>query len=349
MKLIVSIVILNWNGITHLTKCIASLENVVYKPLEVLVVDNNSTDHSVSEVKKKYPWVKIIANKSNLGYSGGNNKGILASKGKYVCILNNDTEVDRDFLDPLVNLMEQDSSIGCIQPKLVYGDDHELLNAVGSYLTHTGFLYHYGYRKNAGALQYNRTMTIYSAKGAAMLLRRKALDKVGLFDEDFFIYFEETDLCHRLWLAGYKVIYEPSSLVFHYEAVDTHKQMNNERILFLSYRNRIASFIKNVSLVRLMGLLGTLLVVYVFLIVLYLITLRWGSASSVLRAIWWNIMSLPNTLRKRAYIQGQLRKLQDGDLFRIILREPALVYYYYLFTTLKNFRYEPSLVETNRY
>lgn len=349
MKPLVSIVVLNWNGKANLVRCLKSLNRVSYNPFEIIVVDNNSTDGSVVFVSTQYPSVRTIVNTTNRGYSGGNNDGINASRGKYVFILNNDTEVEKSFLDPLVALMETDASVACVQPKLVYGDKRTLLNAVGSYFTRTGFLYHYGYRKNAGLPQYNQRLMIYSAKGAAMLLRKSALDRVGRFDEDFFIYFEETDLCHRLWLAGYKVIYEPDSVIYHYEAVDTHKQMNTYTIMYLSYRNRIASFLKNFSTASLALLFPILFCTYCFLLLVYIVTLQWSLAAAIINAIGWNITMFPVMLAKRRRVQSTIRKLSDRELFRSIWRDPPVMYYYYLFTSLKHFRYEPSLVEANRY
>lgn len=344
---LVSVVILNWNGKKHLLKCLASLKSITYKPVEVIVVDNNSSDDSVSAVKKNFPWVKIIANAENRGYSGGNNDGIAASRGEFVFILNNDTEVGKGFLEPLVSVMN-DPTVACVQPKLVYGDKRTMLNAVGSYFTSTGFLYHYGYRKNTNTSQYNHRMTIYSAKGAAMMLRKSALSQVGLFDEDFFIYFEETDLCHRLWLAGFKVVYEPRSRIYHYEAVDTHREMKNSKIMYLSYRNRIASFIKNLSLPSLFRLLPILVVEYVFLSFVYLMQRDWRTSIAMYGAFIWNIGKLKNMIRKRAVIQKN-RVITDKELFGTIWRDPQFVYYYYLFSGLQHYSHEPSLVEKNRY
>lgn len=348
MKPLVSIVILNWNGKKHLLKCLASLSRVTYKPIEIIVVDNNSTDDSIESVKEEFSFVTIIANATNRGYSGGNNDGIMKAKGKYVFILNNDTEVDKGFLEALVDILEKDTRVACVQPKLVYGDKRTMLNAVGSYFTNTGFLYHYGYRKRIDMPQYNERLTIYSAKGAAMMLRKKVLDRVGLFDEDFFIYFEETDLCHRLWLAGYKIVYEPHSLIYHYEAVDTHREMKNARIMFLSYRNRIASFIKNLSIQSLLQILPVILLEYLLLTVLYLVQRDWRTALSVIGAVSWNIMVLPVMLAKRKAIQKS-RVMSDHQLFTIVMRNPAPIYYFYLFKGLQHYQYEPSLVEKNRY
>ena len=329
MNTLVSIVILNWNGKSNVEQCLKSLQRISYKPVEIIVVDNASSDGSTDFVKKYFPSVRVISLKKNVGYSGGNNAGIRASRGKYVLILNNDTEVNKRFLESLVNRMELDTSIGCIQPKLLYVSDKNLLNAVGSFFTSTGFLYHYGYRKQSSRKQYNRSMKIYSAKGAAMLLRKSALEKIGLFDEDFFIYFEETDLCHRLWLAGYTVIYEPMSVVYHKEAVDTHKQMQEYTITYLSFRNRICSFLMNLDWNHVVSVLPMLLSIYIFLVFYYLVSFRPVLSWAVISSIVWNIQEFKKTLKKRHHVQRDIRSVSDSDLFVSIKRDPSPIYYYY--------------------
>lgn len=342
MNPLVSIVILNWNGKKHISACLRSIGKISYKPIEVIVVDNNSTDGSQDYIRKTFPWTLLIANKVNRGFSGGNNDGIAKSHGKYIFILNNDTLVTKNFLEPLVNAMEKDKTIGCIQPKLVYASDHNILNAVGSFLTSSGFLYHYGYRKEQQKPQYNRQLRIYSAKGAAMMLRKSALETEGSFDEDLFIYFEETDLCHRLWLAGFEVVYEPKSLVYHAEAIDTHREFGEFRITYLSFRNRIASYIKTLELGHLVPMISILLGIYCILCMYYLLRLKPALSKAILLSVLWNAKELPNTIRKRNLIQ-QKRAKTDDELFRIIKHDPPLVYYYYLFTTLKNFKNEQSI------
>lgn len=341
----VSIVILNWNGKKHLKKCLLSIKKVSYMSLETIVVDNGSSDGSAEMVKKEFPQIELVQNKKNLGFSGGNNIGIKKSTGRHVFILNNDTEVSKDFLDPLVSAMEKDATLGCVQPKLLYGTDHMLLNAVGSYFTSTGFLYHYGYRKKTNLKQYNVPLTIYSARGAAMLLRRSALNKVGLFDDDFFIFFEETDLCHRLWLAGYKVLYVPNSIIYHYEAVDTSKQMKDYTRNYLSFRNRICSFMKNLEGINIMKIFTVLFLIYALLLIFYMIRLKFYLVKAIIMGVIWNIKNLSKTMKKRRAIQESIRSINDKELFANIKRNPPFIYYYYLFTTLKNLKQERFLGE----
>lgn len=344
MKKLVSVVVLNWNGKKHLKICLDSLKEASYKPVEVIVVDNNSTDGSAEMVEKEYPFVVLIKNKKNVGYAGGNNIGIQKSNGEYIFILNNDTKLAKNFLEPLVLDMERDKNLACVQPKLVYAQSPHVLNAVGSFFTRTGFLYHYGYRKSAKLAKYNKKLFIYSAKGAAMLLRKSALDTVGLFDEDFFIFFEETDLCHRFWLSGYNVLYQPASVVYHYEAVDTSAQMKDFRRNFLSLRNRICSFLKNLETANLLKVLPFLFVIYVLSFGYSLVRLRFDFSLAVVMSVLWNVYQLPNTLKKRYTIQLTIRKVKDSDLFRYIKKDPPFTYYYYLFfDNVKNFRNEKAI------
>lgn len=340
----VSVVVLNWNGKKHLKICLESLKLVNYSSLEVIVVDNNSTDGTVEMVEKSYPWVRLVKNKKNVGYAKGNNIGIRESSSEFVFILNNDTKVTQDFIDPLVSLMDSDQKIACVQPKLLYAIKPTILNAVGSFLTSFGFLYHYGYRKKEELSKYNRRMDIYSAKGAAMLLRKTALNKVGLFDEDFFIFFEETDLCHRLWLAGFRIVYEPSSIIFHFEAVDTSKQMRDSRRTYLSLRNRVCSYIKNLETRNLINILIMLSFIYAAFFIHNIFMLRFNLSIAVISSIIWNIKEFPNTLKKRRIIQRKLRKISDDELFRIIKKNPPIKYYYHLFFgNLKDFTNEKAI------
>lgn len=185
---------------------------------------------------------------------------------------------------------------------------------------------------------------MYSAKGAAMLFRKSALDTAGLFDEDFFIYFEETDLCHRLWLSGYTVVYEPESIVYHHEAVDTKRQFTAYRTTYLSFRNRIYSFLKNLEPLNAASVIVSLFMIYSVLIVYYLIVLQPGQSIAIIAGIVWNIKKLPTILSKRRVVQ-RLRKKTDKQLFLHIKKNPPVKYYYYLFTTLKNFTNEKPVDE----
>lgn len=330
----VSIIVVNWNGKQFLKDCLLSLKRIDYSNYEVVVVDNASTDGSQTYVKRFYSWVRLIEAKENLGYVGGNNLGIAKTNGEYIFILNNDVKVEKSCLMILVKRLESDAKIVCVQPKLCEYKNRKLLDSAGSYWTDSGFLYHYGRLKKADLPIYNRPMEIYSAKGAAMLLKRKIINQVGgAFDADFFIYFEETDLCHRLWLSGYKVIYEPKAVIYHVVAGDTSREFSSSWTLYLSLRNRLCSFIKNFELINLIKILLITSMIYFLLALVYLLTFKFSLVKAIFAAVWWNFRNLRSTLEKRGFIQNRLRKKSDNQLFNKLKLKinPPILYYYYLF------------------
>lgn len=329
----VSVVILNWNGKKFLRDCLTSLRAAKYSPLEVILVDNNSTDDSVMYVRKHFPWVRLIASKKNLGFAEGNNIGFKKSTGKYVLFLNNDTKVTPHFLEPMVRAMESDPSIGCIQPQMRVMKNPSLQDEAGGYLTRAGFLYHYGYRKKYSAPIYKKRREVFSAKGACMLIPRTVFQHVGMFDRDFFIFFEETDLCFRIWLAGYRVLYDPATHIFHHVGGDTTDKYSYARRIYLTFKNMTCSYAKNFGLYNFLTIYPFFLGVQVILACFYAVTGKWH----LLRAIWdayvWNILHWKKTLAKRRMIQTRIRRVSDIKLAKHIMQNPALSYLYYSFRT----------------
>lgn len=325
---LVSIIIVNWNGKNYLSECLRSLQRVIYPHYEIILVDNGSTDGSVDFVQQFYPDVKIIRNKDNLGFAEANNRGVRESNGDYVLFLNNDTKVEPSFLTELLKIMDSDLSIAGCQSKILFMDNSRRLGGVGSFLTTTGILYHYGY-KQADQDRFNKVVDIFSAKGACMLFRRAVLNEIGLFDGDFFAYFEETDLCWRAWLAGYRIVYAPTSVVYHIEGA-TSSQINSSFINFHSYKNRISSLIKNLGVSDLYKILPIHIGVCLGLILTYLALGKFGDAHSIGKAIAWNIIHLKSTLTKRISIQKNIRKLSDKEIMPKIVRKASLSYCYHL-------------------
>src|SRR5579859_7798728 len=200
-----SVLVVNYNGARFLPGCLDSLLASKAPYREVIVVDNASTDGSLL-VLERYPWVKVVKSSSNVGFAGGNNLGLRHCLGEYVLLLNNDTVVPAGFLQPLVEYLEQHPKVGAVQGKMVLPNYGNALDVCGSFLTRFGFPYHYGYFKPDGVM-YQRNYPVFSGKGACLMFRRELVSRAGgfLFDDDFFCYYEETDFCHRVWLAGYEV------------------------------------------------------------------------------------------------------------------------------------------------
>lgn len=340
MKKKVSVIIVNWNGKKYLKSCLKSLFDQTYPNLEVILVDNDSLDGSIEFTQTYYPQVKIIKNRKNLGFAQGNNIGYRNSSGDYVLFLNNDTKVTKKFLDPLVKYLDSRPLVGAIQSKILLLEKKGYLDSVGAFLTWTGFLYHFGVsKKDLG--KYNKEITIFSAKGACMMFKREILEKVKvdgeIFDGRYFAYFEETDLCHRVWLAGYKIVFLPSSVIYHVMGA-TSSKLDEHFIQYHSFKNRINSYVKNLEFINLCKMLT--------LHLLFLEAYAIGSFSlkiffALNKAIVWNITSLKETLQKRRFIQKNIRRKKDYQLFPLIMKNVGISYYFDLSNGLKN--YEDSI------
>jgi len=209
----VAIVVLNWNGLVDTEECLQSLKKISYPNTQIIVVDNASTDNSVKEIKERYPEVRLIENKDNMGFCEGNNIGIMAALEQgsdYVLILNNDTIVEPDFLEGLVRVAESNPEIGAVIPKIrCFYNQQKIWFA--------------GYRRverYSTFMQPETELTDWgrpsdAASGCAILLRRKALEQIGLFDPRFFFAFEDIDFSVRLKAGGFKIYYTPKSIVYH--------------------------------------------------------------------------------------------------------------------------------------
>ena len=341
-KPLVSIIIINWNGMRWLKNCFSSLAKQVYKRYEIIFVDNGSTDGSVGWVKKTYPKTICVVNKENLGFADANNVGYRKVKGKYVLFLNNDTKVTKKFLSILVQALNTHRDVAGVQSKLLLMDEPDRLDAIGAFFTDTGFLYHYGFHAK-DSVKLDTEIDLYTAKGACMMFRKDVLDRVAIkkkiFDPLYFAYFEETDLCHRVWLSGGKIRYIPSSVIYH-KAGGTSTSMDNAFIQYHSFKNRIQSYMTNLGSFTLFRVIFLhLLFTFGFAVVAFLRgKMKLGIA--VCNAIVWNIVHMSGTLKKRAYVQKRIRKISDGQLLPMIKRNQDIRYYIKLARGLHLYQHE---------
>jgi GT2 family glycosyltransferase len=314
--MLVSIVIVSWNGLRWLSDCFGSLAKQHYTNYEIIFVDNASKDDSVAWVKKHYPKTKVIVNKENLGFAGANNIGYKAAKGEYVLFLNNDTRVTSTFLTELVHTLESDTSVAGVQSKILLMDKPDTHDSVGAFLTPTGFLYHYGFGRK-DQKKYNKEINLYTAKGACMMFRKSVLDMVAIdgniFDPDYFAYFEESDLCHRVWLAGYRITYAYTSVIYHKMGA-TSIGMNNAFIQYHSFKNRIRTYMKNFGTAWLWSFFPFHLAVCQMYAVSILLRGHMDLMWAIERAFIWNITKLPETMRLRKYVQTIIRKKKDEHI-----------------------------------
>ncbi len=224
MKKSVSIIILNYNRNQDTLECLKSLKNQTYKNFEILLVDNGSEYNSFFELKRELKEFKedldiiLIRIEVNVFFTSGNNKALKIANGEYICLLNNDTIVSPDFIEKMVYFLEENSDAGMISPKIKVFKNKNYLWYAGAYLN----LKKSGVSKLRGRWQfdphnqkYNEVSLTDYAAGTALFLKKEVIDKIGLLDEIFFMYHEETDWNLRAKEKGYKIYYVPTTIVYH--------------------------------------------------------------------------------------------------------------------------------------
>jgi GT2 family glycosyltransferase len=245
----VSVVIINYNGRQYLEKFLPSVLASTYSNMELIIADNASTDDSLDFLRSVYPSVRIISLKRNYGYAGGYNEALKEVQSDYYVLLNSDVEVTTGWLEPVIELMEQNKQIGACQPKILshrQKDQFEYAGGAGGWLDCLGYPFARGRifdicEKDSG--QYNETAPIFWASGAALFVRAELFHKAKGFDTYFFAHMEEIDFCWRLQLLGYSVYACPASEVYHVGGGTLPK--GNERKVFLNFRNNMIMLAKN--------------------------------------------------------------------------------------------------------
>jgi GT2 family glycosyltransferase len=290
-----------------------------HMPLEVLVVDNASPA-SLASLPRRFAGLRLIRNDLNRGFALACNQGIAESSGDFVLLLNDDTELEPGALRAFVEALVSHPSWGACQAKLLLMADPAKLDTAGSFLTATGFLLHRGANEPEG--RFTLSDEVFTAKGAALLLRRRALAEVGAFDPDFFAYFEESDLCWRLWLGGWEVGFAADARVRHKRG-STASNLPAPFVQFHSFKNRICSLLKNVGPRQLACMLPLHLCLCLGLALWFSVRGRRELGGAIVRAIGWNVRQLPRTLRKRREVQ-QRRRVSDHQLMPRITKPTPL-------------------------
>ncbi|MEJ7694267.1 glycosyltransferase family 2 protein [Daejeonella sp.] len=247
----VSVVILNWNGLNYLQQFLPSVFASTYPNLRIIVGDNASTDSSVEFIRANYPQIEVITNDNNYGFAGGYNKVLDQIDSDYFILLNSDVEVQPQWIQPVIDLMESDAQIATAQPKILSYKEKDKFEHAGAA---GGFLDMFGYPFCRGRIfdsvesdngQYDDVKEIFWASGAALFIKRDKWIEVGGLDADFFAHMEEIDLCWRLKNNGYKVIYCPDSVVYHVGGGTLDSE--NPFKTYLNFRNNLFLIQKNLS------------------------------------------------------------------------------------------------------
>ena len=243
----IAIILVNWNGFEYTKSCILSLLNCHYENYKIILVDNNSSDSSVEKLNKNFPHVEYIRNKSNIGFTGANNVGIkwaLENDFEYIVLLNNDTEVEPDFLDHLLSPFGQDSLVGAVQPLILeYNRRNIVWNGGGQIDYNFGrFL---NVNKGSNKNQIKPIHNVDWITGCCFMLKSEVINKVGLLDDFFFVYYEDADWSIRIKKSGYKLFFQPKSIVYHHEGMSwISAKKNSEGYIspkthYLDIRNHI--------------------------------------------------------------------------------------------------------------
>ena len=255
MKL--SIIIVSWNTKDIISDCLDSiLRNTAAFPYEIIVVDNASTDGTADHIKMKFQTVRVVENSENQGFARANNQGASLAGGEYLFFLNPDTILLDDAINNLVNFMDRNSDIAMSGPRIL-NEDRTLQPSVRNFPSFRGAFYRYTILKYLGLFKshfekwhnrgfdYDKQADIEQLIGAAMLIRKKAFEQTGRFDERFFMYYEEVDLCRRLKYNGFRVVYYPDSQLIHLGGKSAKQIPAKTRFMML--RSLLLYFHKNSS------------------------------------------------------------------------------------------------------
>lgn len=268
MTLHTTVIIPNYNGKEYLNNCLLSLEQCIPFDFEILVVDNGSTDGSVSLLKKKFPHIRSVFLKDNTGFAGAVNVGLAGTVTEYAILLNNDTTVEPDFVAKMESAIEKKRNTFSVSARMMSMQEPSLLDGAGDLYCALGWAFALGKGKPAG--QYYRRFTeIFSACGGAVIYRMKYLKQIGFFDENHFAYLEDTDIGYRALIYGYRNYYEPEAVCYHAGSGSTGSRYNEFKIK-LSSRNSIYLIYKNMPVFQVVLNLPFLLIGYLIKLLFFM-------------------------------------------------------------------------------
>ena len=245
----VSVIIPNYNGIAYLEGVLASLEQQTMDNFEVIVVDNGSTDGSSTFIAANFSWVRIIELPDNFGFSRAVNVGIEASRTPYVLLLNNDTEVEKNFVEEMLAAIRRHKNAFSCQAKMIQYHDRDKLDDAGNYYCSLGWGFARGKGKDISV--YDKEERIFAACAGAAIYRKKLMNKTGLFDEEHFAYMEDVDIGYRARIYGYENWYAPRAVVYHVGSGTSGSRYNQFKIRYSS-RNNIYMIYKNMPVLQIL-------------------------------------------------------------------------------------------------
>ena len=294
-----TVVIPNWNGRRFLKTCLDSLRAQTYPAIEVIIADNGSSDGSQRYVKANYPEAVLIELGANQGFTGACNIGMEAARGCFIALLNNDTEVEPNWVAEIVNAFDEHAEVGMIASKMLLFDQRGRIHATGDFFTTDGRAGNRGvWEKDEG--QYDCADYVFAACGGSSAYRKSMLDQIGLLDNDYFFLLEDIDLAWRAQLAGYKALYAPGAVVYHRLSATGGGVMAS----FYDGRNAIWLVVKNLPAALWRKYAGQILMRQAGLAWQALKAWRGAEARARLRGMAVGLLTIRGALRKRRRIQA---------------------------------------------
>jgi len=297
---LVSIIIVNWNGLKYLHECLSSLFNQTYSHIEIILVDNASTDGSVDFVKENFPSVKIVQNSKNLGFAEATNIGIMKSKGELITLFNQDAIADKGWLANLVEEIKSSEEIAAVAGKVYYWGDKYGKDAVfctwSKIDPYTAMPYNFAGNDPKAAVDY--------LTGCAMLVKKEIIEEIGPLDTGYFLYFDETDWCARVIRAGYKLIYVPNAIVWHVVSGSLENQQIKSEYMI---RNRIRFALKNFDLKYMPMFLLSFIAETIFIFFRNIRESNLSETKLRMKAFGWNMLNLRKTFTARREDLSKIR------------------------------------------
>lgn len=338
MNSLVSIVIVNYNGRKYVEHCVHSVFKSTYPYLEVIVADNGSTDDSVLCLKRQFgndERFKVIEIGENKGPASARNRAVEIAAGKYIAFLDNDTEPEPTWLEPLVETMENDPTIAACQCKLLLMRERDKIDYAGDYLSNLGFFIQ---RVPGGEIdtgQADSRDEILSAKSAAMAIKADVFREIGGFDGDYFIYVEETDLGWKVWLRGYRIIFVPESKVYHEfgtsQVILGEKQ--NYLAKFHGTKNYITTLLKNLGFKNSVKIVPIHITLWIGMAGWLLLKRQFSDSKNIVSAVFWVLFNIHTILEKRKVIQ-KTRIVSDDEIMPKIMKKRGFGYFYSKLTSV---------------
>ena len=289
---LVSIITVNYDHPEVTLALLASLRLISYPHIEIIVIDNASPKDDPAILKQTFPEIIFIQSEVNLGFAGGNNLGIRIARGKYLLFINNDTEVEPGFLEPLVEKCEGDARIGGVSPKIKFYFHPDTIQYCGQAPMNKYTIRSYGFGYGAvDTGQFNQDSQTHFVHGAAMMIPLSVIREIGLMPEIYFLYYEELDWCSSITKAGYQLWYVHNSTILHKESISTGKlspfktyYMNRARLLYL--RRNVKGF------AFLVAILFQLFLAIPKNLIVFALTNKRGHFFAYLKAVFWHLKHL---------------------------------------------------------